>query len=288
MSRNEDLSQFDPTAEVPEAKFDPILQDVRVVNNKLLSEMSNGQITDLGNFKLASAAHVVGGYINPAGRAVIQLSDGNEVVLNKITNDKEYQVTLGGEGYFIGNDKSKLQFVPVETNFPLTFDGKTFDINVESNSLRLDKYFRADHVGPAAAGRTYTSWASIRLDRIFNNLGLEVNGNIIKLPAGTYYVKITGQHVRCSTTWMALINSANNTPIHSHYPVSSSYGSTTGAALLLFSNKITLSEDTNVYLGYYSSYANTENWAMGVTPNPLDVNHISDIYNTLQLWRLND
>lgn len=286
MSRNEDLSQFDPTAEIPEAKFDPILQDVRVVNNKLSTETSDGQITDLGDFKLASAVYVVGGYINPIGRAVIQLSDGNEVVLNKVTNDKAYQVTLDGQGYFTGNDKSKLQFVPVETNFPLTFDGRTFDVKLESNPLRLDKYFRADHVGPAAAGRTYASWANIRLDRIFNNLGVEVNGNIFKLPAGTYYVKIVGQHIRRSTTYMALVNAANNTPIHVA-ATSSSYGLTTGAALLLFSGKITLSQDTYVYLGYYSSYVNADNWAMGVTP-PLDVNYVSDIYTTLQIWRLND
>lgn len=284
MSRNEDLSQFDPTAEIPETKFDPILQDVYVVNNKLLTKMNNDQITDLGDFKLASAIYVVGGYINPIGRAVIQLSDGNEVVLNKVTNDRAYQVTLDGQGYFTGNDKSELQFIPVETNFPMTFDGKTFAF-ARTNGLRLDRYLRLDHLSPATAGRTYTSWTPVRIDRALNNLGVAINGNLFTLPAGNYYVKITGQHFRGVIGYMSLIDTATNLPVMRE-AVSVSHTDGSGTQLLL-NQKITLSQDTQLYFGAKTSVAQTNSYGLGLGLS-LDINNVFDIFNTVEIWRLND
>lgn len=284
MSRNEDLSQFDPTAEIPEAKFDPILRDVRVANNKLLTEMNDGRITNLGDFKLASAVYVVGGYINSDGRAVIQLSDGNEVVLNKVTNNKTYQVTLAGQGYFTGNDKSELQFTPVETNFPMTFDGKKFAF-AKANSLRLDRYLRLDQLSPATAGRTYASWSPVRIDRALNNLGAVINGNLFTLPAGNYYVKITGQHFRGVVGYMALINASTNLPVMRE-AVSVSHTDGSGTQLLT-SQKINLPQDTQLYLGAKTSTAQTATYGLGLGLL-LDTNNIFDIFNTVEIWRLND
>lgn len=284
MSRNEDLSQLNPSDPVPLSKFDPFLMNVSVVNNKLITEHSDGGTNNLGDFKLASAVYIVGGYIDPAGRAVLQFSDGNEIVLNKVTNDKTYQVTLDGHGYFTGNDKSKLQFVPVETNFPMTFDGKTFAFSA-SNALRLDKYLRIDHVSPASAGRTYTSWNPIPVGKVINNLGVAFNGNLFTLPAGNYYVKIIGQHFRGVVGYMSLINAANNLPIMRE-AVSVSHTDGSGTQLLT-TQYVTLAADTQVYLGGKTSTAQTNiyGWGLG---SALDINHTWDLFNSVEIWRLND
>lgn len=284
MSRNEDLSQFDPTEPFPASKFDSFPIAASVQNNRLVIEHKDAAPQDLGDFKLASAVYIVGGYISPTGRAVVVLSDGNEAVLNKITNDRTYAVTLEGRGYFTGNDKSKLQFAPIETNFPMTFDGKTFNF-AKSNRLRLDKYLRIDHIGPYPAGRTFTTWSPIPIGRVINNLNASIVGNIFTLPAGRYYVKIIGQHFRGIIGYMSLIDAASNLPIMRE-AISVSHTDGSGTQLLV-NQQITLDAETQLYLGGKTSTAqtNTYGWGLG---SAFDINHTWDLYNSVEIWRLND
>lgn len=286
MSRTEQLSQFDPDTDIPDSQFESTITQLSVTPaNRLMQTDSEGNVVDKGPFKIASAVYIVGGRIDELGRLVLLLSDGQEVVHGKVTNESTYPVTLVGEGLLVGHNKSELQFQELTTDFPMVLDDGELRL-VQSRGLRLDRHLRIENRGPFGSGRFYSTVTPIRSQPMINTLGASFVDHIFTLPAGEYYVRINAQQYRGNHAYIGLVNANTNAVINN---VASVYSGDSGSgAQFHHYYTLVLTEDTPMYFGgFVTSVGHTQTYGWGVS-SLQDTTHVYDIFNTAEIWRIDE
>lgn len=289
-SPNELLSQLDPLEPLTADQFPP--HDVDLVVNeddgKLYVEQSNGQTRDLGDFLIAQAVYVIGGYINANGHAVIELSDGQEIELGKVTTDRVVQMKASGTGQLTSVVGDTLNFTPLTVPSGLKIqDGVVSQL---PHFFDLSKYSLFNDATTGPAGRYFVA-ENIRALKPtnINNLNLQMDGNYIIVPPGTYYISAYTQVYAADIIVSKILNKAGGWLLWGHPMMT---GTNTGAqqpcSPAFVKGRVVFTTETRIALSTAASGAqvHTFNYGLGISWSTLNANIPNNIWCQLEIWRL--
>lgn len=289
-SPNELLSQLDPLEPLTADQFPP--HDVDLVvdedDGKLYVEQSNGQTRDLGDFLIAQAVYVVGGYINPAGRAVVVLSNDQEIELGKVTTDLAVQMKAEGHGQLSSIVGDTLNFTPLTVPAGLRFENGA--VSKLPHFFDLSKYSLFNDATTGPAGRYYVA-ENIRALKPtnINNLNLQMDGNYIILPPGTYYISGYSQAYTADIIVSKILKKTGGWLLWGHPMLTGTYVSAQQPTNPAFvKGRVVLTEETRIALSTAATGAqvHTNNWGLGIAWSALNANIPNNIWCQLEIWRL--
>lgn len=286
MSRNENISQISPDTDYSLNDFSPVAVQLSVDPAGQMTKIdSNGDSTPLGPIQLAAAVYITAASIDANGCAVMHLSNDTKITLGKVTASRSVPVTINGSGQYVETDKTQLMFTPIKTKYPLILQNNKFEY-LQTNSLKLSQHARLEHRGPIPAGRYFTNWSALPIEPIINNLGLAINNQLFTLPAGRYYIKLANNTFLGDYTYLAIIDSVTNLPIHD-FKVAYT-GRTSASGLVLGSQVLVVDQTVTVYFGHrVDVQVGTHEDGRGVS-SPSTVSQLYDIYSVLEIWRLDE
>lgn len=286
---NELLSQLDPNAPLTADQF-PV-HDVDLVvddeDGKLYVEQSDGVTRDLGSFLIAQAVYIVNAYINPAGKAVIVLSDDQEIELGKVTTDLAVQMKAQGEGVLQAIVGDTLQFSPVTV--PAGLQLKNNQVGKLPHFFDLSKYALFDDRTTGAAGRYYVAENIRAIKPVINNLNLQMDGNYVILPPGTYYLSGFTQAYTADIIVSKILKKTGGHLLWGHPMMTGTYASAQQPTNPAFvRGRVVLTEETRIALSTTGAGAqvHTNNWGLGISWSALNANIPNNIWCQLEIWRL--
>jgi hypothetical protein len=284
---NELLSQFDPETPLTADQLPPHDNDLFVSNGKLHVTQSTGVTRDLGSFLVAQAVYIVDAYINAQGNAVLILSDDQEIELGKVTTDQVVQMKAQGEGILQSIAGDTLQFSPITV--PPGLQIKNGAVSQLPHFFDLSKYSLFDDRTTGAAGRYFVAENIRALKPQINNLNLQMDGNYIILPPGTYYLSGFTQAYVADIIVSKILRKTGGHLLWGHPIMTGTHtGSQQPTNPAFVKGRVVLTEETRIALSTTgaASLVHTNNYGLGISWTTLNANVPNNIWCQLEIWRL--